>query len=204
MGICDAPARAKVLNMSQHNGSFGCNYCKIYAPFNEDLKCRVFVPTSNLQPRTTDEWKKLALAASNTKITRANEREFLGVKGWNQLLRLPYIDIVSFCPPDYMHSQLLGTVRLLLAYWLGGRSQLFKYNFHMVWHLPQVVRQYGPLITNSAFQLENWMGKIAKQIHESKIHIAEQAINKCSVISSTITNFYSNIDCFETEFIKYF
>ena len=48
------------------------------------------------------------------------------------------------------------------------------------------------------------MGKIAKQIHESKIHIAEQAINKCSVISSTITNFYSNIDCFETEFIKYF
>ena len=256
MGICDAPARAKVLNMSQHNGSFGCNYCKIYAPFNEDLKCRVFVPTSNLQPRTTDEWKKLALAASNTKITRANEREFLGVKGWNQLLRLPYIDIVSFCPPDYMHSQLLGTVRLLLAYWLGGRSrvqvldidkinqrfklvkfpsgvlrnmpedvgsnlkaieleiilfygfilledllpteeynclktfsyiisclskrlihqqeikdceelikifmikfentfpqELFKYNFHMVWHLPQVVRQYGPLITNSAFQV---------------------------------------------------
>lgn len=170
-------------------------------------------------------------------------------------MKLSYLDMAKVMPPEFMHSQLLGTVKLLLCHWMGGRSspgsldasklnrrlkrlkfpskilrimpditrplksselenllyygvvlfqdllperefnhfkllsfiisslsgrvvteeqinqceeyikeylkefallfptELHKYNVHMISHLPQVVRYFGPLITNSAYQV---------------------------------------------------
>lgn len=122
LGICDAPARAKVLQMKQHNGYYGCNYCKILVTPHHDLNCMVYPMNVTSELRTNQEWRSLAEKTLQTKITKANELEFLGIKGYTPLLKLPYIDIVSFCVPEIMHSQFLGTARLLIDFWLGLRS----------------------------------------------------------------------------------
>lgn len=122
LGICDAPARAKVLEMKQHNGYYGCNYCKTLVTPHEDIKCMIYPMNVDHELRTDQEWRSLAEKACHTRITKSNEHEFYGIKGKSPFLELPYIDIVSFCPPEFMHSQFLGTVLLLLEFFSGRRS----------------------------------------------------------------------------------
>lgn len=254
LGICDAPARAKVLKMLQHNGYYGCNYCTILVSRHESMNCMVYPMNLDFRPRTDAEWRAIAQRADQNN-SKKNELEYFGIKGSSPLMKLPYVNMASVLPPEFMHSQFLGTVRLLLDYWLGSRSasrvldvqalnkritrlkfpskllrtmpdiaaslksidlenilyygvvffdgllsqqqfqnfkllsliistlsnrtitpqdvtsceewiamfisefgtiypaELHKYNVHMLCHLPQVVREYGPLITNSAYQV---------------------------------------------------
>lgn len=88
----------------------------------------------------------------------------------------------------------------------------------MICHLPQVVRELGPLITNSAYQVrlfvmvymfhsfpfkvENLMGKIAAQV-QTGVKVPEQVMNKTSMISSTVVNFFANIGIFDQAFTDY-
>lgn len=105
IGICDAPARAKVLKMVQHNGFFGCNYCKTLCTSHEDINCRIYPMNMDFELRTNEEWRKLAYRAEQVGVTKANEHMFFGIRGVSPLMELPYLDMVSVLPPEFMHSQ---------------------------------------------------------------------------------------------------
>lgn len=75
LGICDAPARAKVLNMLQHNGKHSCNICKILSVRDNDLGCMVYPLCTDFDLRTDAEWRDIATEAHQIKDN------ILGIKG---------------------------------------------------------------------------------------------------------------------------
>ena len=46
---------------------------------------------------------------------------------------------------------------------------MYRYNVHVIHHLPEVVRLYGPLMVNSAFHVENSMGIIDRKVKSFNI-----------------------------------
>ena len=125
--IADAPARADVLNCKQYNGKFGCSWCKVltesYSVKNpiaqKSTTARKYPMTTDQEvcpPRTNDEWRQMMVLADNL----PEDEDIQGVKGQCQLSRLPYVHMNIVAPPEYMHSQLIGTVKLLIDIWLGN------------------------------------------------------------------------------------
>ena len=116
--VADLIAKCSLLNMFQHNGYFGCNYCTIegvtinrthsYYPFNQDFQVR--------DPSINENFVSLAelLNTSTTSITNV-----CGVKG-----RSAFDGLVKGLPLsagiDYMHCVLLGVFQDLLKFhWKG-------------------------------------------------------------------------------------
>lgn len=125
-GICDAPARAKVLNTVQHNGYFGCSRCYIESSKSPTSK-KLFYPIikqESLITRTNSDWKRFVNRIENSE----NQSPIYGIKGTSPLLELTYIDMTIFCPPEFMHSQLLGTTKLFVDSWLGKIHGNIKLN----------------------------------------------------------------------------
>ena len=78
----------------------------------------------------------------------------------------------------------------LITTFLEEYSQLYpnkthRYNVHCLMHLPEVVLQFGPLITNSAFCVENSMGIYVRKV-ETATAVPQQTIKKSVVTSSMI------------------
>ena len=71
-------------------------------------------------------------------------------------------------------------------------DEMFRYNVHALLHLPNVVRKFGPLIVNSAYQVENIMGQVAKKVSTST-KVPEQTLKKSvieiSIATSNVKNF---------------
>ena len=116
--VADLIAKCSLLNMFQHNGYFGCNYCTIegvtinrthsYYPFNQDFQVR--------DPSINENFISLAelLNTSTNSITNV-----CGVKG-----RSAFDSLVERLPLsagiDYMHCVLLGVFQDLLKFhWKG-------------------------------------------------------------------------------------
>lgn len=53
-------------------------------------------------------------------------------------------------------------------------EDMYRYNVHVIHHLPEVVRMYGPLMVNSSYHIENTMGLIGKKVKSfNKVYIYE-------------------------------
>nr|XP_027199904.1 uncharacterized protein LOC113794021 [Dermatophagoides pteronyssinus] len=251
--------------------------------------------------RTNSEWKRFVNRIENSE----NLTSIYGIKGTSPLLDLTYIDMTIFCPPEFMHSQLLGTTKLFVDSWLGkikgniklnnqqietinmGFNQIkfpskilrrlnpidhklkatdyenilyyglimlygvipkaefeifalfsniisnltksiieeeeikkcelfidkfmnefnklyptdmFRYNVHVIHHLPEVVRLYGPLLVNSAFHIENSMGVMGKKV-KSFHKVSEQVMKKALMQLSIHAAIQSNRQNNSAEFI---
>lgn len=82
LGICDAPARAKVLQMVQHNGYYGCNYCTILSTSHPTLQCMVFPLDTISELRSDQEWRTLATLADQVDFNKKmKQQEVLKYKG---------------------------------------------------------------------------------------------------------------------------
>lgn len=98
--MCDAPAKAFVLNVKGHNAYFGCTSCMQEGTY---IQNRVVFLDINSSLRTNDSFRN--------KIDEDHH------KGCSSLEQLP-INIIDIVFLDYMHNVCLGVVKRLIEYWV--------------------------------------------------------------------------------------
>ncbi|XP_056462598.1 uncharacterized protein LOC130402460 [Gadus chalcogrammus] len=118
-GTCDLPAKALVLNSVQYNGKYGCHKCEqpgetVKTGERGHVHAFPFITEDPKGPPRTDEGFDLdAKIADDTKTT------VKGVKGPCALRKLKSYKLIQGTGIDYMHSALLGVMRLLMALWFS-------------------------------------------------------------------------------------
>ena len=126
VGTMDLQAKAYVMEMTQHNGQFGCLSCeepgtvckqgKGHArgyPFREDN------PASN---------RTVSSVLTNAEEALQSGKVCSGIKDVSVLFGLAYFDPIKGLVPDYMHGVLLGTTKKLLQLWFSSSSSKEPYH----------------------------------------------------------------------------
>lgn len=112
----DSVERCALQNI-KFNGRYGCSLCLNpgeHVPIGNGYT-RVYREGKGTK-RTKSQYRKDAIKAG-TENTVVN-----GVKGVSLLMLLPIFDIIRSFPPEYMHSVLLGVVKLFLSTWIGPKN----------------------------------------------------------------------------------
>jgi hypothetical protein len=97
--ICDAPARAAVCGVKQHNGTAGCAKCCVYGT---SLQRRMTFQNHDSLPRTDEMFR--------SRIDEKHHNRASVIEELN-------INMVKQIPLDYMHLVCLGIVKRLIQYW---------------------------------------------------------------------------------------
>ncbi|KYM94366.1 hypothetical protein ALC62_15008, partial [Cyphomyrmex costatus] len=101
--ICDAPAKAFVLQIKGHTGYSSCTKCTTEG----DFRCnKVCFPQINAPLRTDLEFR-----------LKNDEDHHIGK---SIIEEIPNFDLINNVPLDYMHLVCLGVMRRLLYLWLFG------------------------------------------------------------------------------------
>ena len=101
--ICDAPARAFLLNVKGHTGYFGCGKCEQEGDF---INNRMVFLEVDSPLRTNESFR--------------DQRQPEHHHGRCELERLP-VDLVRDVPYEFMHLVCLGVVRKFLFQWTKGK-----------------------------------------------------------------------------------
>jgi len=104
--VCDAPAKAFVLNVKGHNAYHGCNSCTVEGDF---IHNRMAYLDMNSPLRTDQSFR--------TKIDEFYHKDV------SPLEYLP-IDMTSSVVLEYMHNVCLGVMKRLLAFWVKGKKSV--------------------------------------------------------------------------------
>lgn len=113
LATMDLQAKAYVLNMTMHNGKYGCCTCEEEGEsVNQGKGTARYYPhrLPNQKPRlrnSTDIKDNLGPNASYAKRIK-------GICGETGLSSMPWFDVVMGTVPDYMHCVLMGTTKALL------------------------------------------------------------------------------------------
>lgn len=135
-GTCDLPAKALVLNTVQFNGQFGCLKCEQpgkTVKTGERGHVHTF-PFQNTDPKGPSRTHKKFV--DNAKMAYDSNSIVHGVKGPTFLSRLKSYDLVLGTGIDYMHSVLLGVMRLLMFLWFS--TEFSRCAFSMVRSIKEV------------------------------------------------------------------
>jgi hypothetical protein len=126
--IADAPAMAKIVNMNQYNGYFGCVHCLHPGERLENFSKTVFPYSKTIKPRLNSDY------VQQVKHAQINNETNMGVKGscWiSQFINIPENVIL-----DYMHLSCIGVVKSLMFLWIDSKrddkwfiSNYFLLNF---------------------------------------------------------------------------
>ena len=117
--ILDAPAKAYILCVKNHNGYFSCTKCKmegtaygktVYFPLRD---IDYIIRYCEHRLRCDLEFKRFEYSGSYQKDVSI-------------LNQLPYVGLVSDVPIDKMHAVDLGVMRLLIRFWLGDKGRKRK------------------------------------------------------------------------------
>jgi hypothetical protein len=84
--IADAPAMAKLVNMTQYNGYYGCVHCLHPGERLENLSKTVFPYSKNIKPRLNEDYLQ------QVEQSLIQNTTYMGVKGscWlSQFIRIP-------------------------------------------------------------------------------------------------------------------
>src|SRR5699024_8363887 len=117
--VADAPARATMLNTKSYLSRYGCNSCLCPSAWAEGASRWPMVAASKWPLRTDEQWrrdaKEIAKIKKNAKANSIrlsdNDEHIFGILGKCQIMRLKYISMNMIAPPEFMHSQMLGTVQ---------------------------------------------------------------------------------------------
>ena len=126
----DIPAKARMLNMKQHNGDHACGKC--FQP-GTNLRTttggnvRVFPFGKSYPKRTHDDFIEDARQAVNS------GKPVRGIKGPCILSNLKYFDLATSVTIDYMHCILQGVSKLVCSLWFSAThsSELFSLHKHV-------------------------------------------------------------------------
>lgn len=113
----DSVERCALQNLHQYNGVCGCTFCLNpgeHIPVGRGY-ARVYTGGEGVK-RTQDQHRRDAIQAEQGQIT------INGVKGVSVLMLLPFFNIIRSFPPVYMHSVLLGVVKLFLSNWIDPKN----------------------------------------------------------------------------------
>ncbi|KAE9526673.1 hypothetical protein AGLY_013321 [Aphis glycines] len=103
--VCDAPAKAFLLNVKPHNAYHGCNTCIDEGVFNKTM---TFL-TTNSPMRTNSSFR--------------NETDENYHKGTSPLVKLP-INMIDDIPVDNMHCVYVGVTKRLIKFWVKGKKDI--------------------------------------------------------------------------------
>src|SRR5699024_5546697 len=88
-----------------------------------------------------------------------------GIYGHCQIMRLNYIDLPSVCPSEFMHSVLLGVVKMFMERWRGIDS-ITSTKYYK--ELPSTHPLKNPQIPNRKVQEIN--NRLSRIIFPSRVH----------------------------------
>lgn len=126
----DAPAKCLFLCMKQFNGQCGCPYCKesgnnIRTQKGGNCRTYPYVTKKERAEKAEPRDHQVFYDDGKTAVDRMNNGvktfDVDGVKGISPAFGLPGYDIVSGTGIDYMHTVLLGVVKMLMSYWFESR-----------------------------------------------------------------------------------
>ncbi|XP_033472879.2 uncharacterized protein LOC117251031 [Epinephelus lanceolatus] len=139
-GTCDLPAKALVLNSVQYNEKFGCHKCEQpgeTVKTGERGHVHAF-PYQHRDPkgplRTNEKFVLDMKIANETKTT------VKGVKGPCWLSKLKSYNLIKGTAIDYMHSVLLGVMRLLMVLWFS--TEFSRQPFSMAKNAKEIDRRF--------------------------------------------------------------
>lgn len=133
---CNFPAKALVLNIVQFNGQFGCLKCEqpgqtVKTGERGHVHAFPFQKTDPKGPPRTHKG-----FVDNAKMAYDSNSIVRGVKGSSFLSRLKSYDLVLGTGIDYMHSVLLGVIRILMFLWFS--TEFSRCAFSMVRSIREV------------------------------------------------------------------
>lgn len=154
----DSVERCALQNIHQFNGEYGCSQClhpgETIAIGNGHT--RVYSNEKNGNSRTIRQHERDALKAETEK------KVINGVKGMSILMLIPVFNIIRSFPPEYMHSMLLGVIKLFVSSWIDSSNagerwyigtKIRTLNDHLLTILPpcEITR-----VPQSLFNLKLW------------------------------------------------
>lgn len=115
--IADAPKRAKLRGLRQHNATYGCPYCEA-----RRVNGNFPASTINQTARSHDSVMNIAEKILTGELDALNSipEALLGVCKVSPLLAIPSLDIIEHIPCEKMHAVDLGIVRRLMSYFYTG------------------------------------------------------------------------------------
>ncbi|XP_029175248.1 uncharacterized protein LOC114943728 [Nylanderia fulva] len=115
IAILDSTARPKIQEFNQFNGEGGCPFCLNLGETME--KGRGYIRIYRPFIGTLRTSQQVLIDAENA----INQNESVnGVKGFSPLSIVPIFDVVRSYVPDYMHANLLGTIRTFCEIWFNS------------------------------------------------------------------------------------
>ncbi|KAL7404230.1 hypothetical protein ABVT39_011719 [Epinephelus coioides] len=139
-GTCNLPAKALVLNSVQYNGKFGCHKCEqpgetVKTGERGHVHAFPYQHRDPKGPLRTNE--KFAL---DMKIANETKTTVKGVKGPCWLSKLKSYNLTKGTAIDYMHSVLLGVMRLLMVLWFS--TEFSRQPFSMAKNAKEIDRRF--------------------------------------------------------------
>ncbi len=130
----DLQAKAYALEMTMHNGAYGCATCeesgRRVQHGNGTAQCYPFRHQSELPPlRNPQEITRIAQNASKTNRIK-------GIHGLSGLATMPWFNLRDGVVPDYMHGVLMGATKSLAKLWFSPCHS--KEDFFIGKHLKEV------------------------------------------------------------------
>ena len=126
VGTMDLQAKAYVMEMTQHNGQFGCLSCE-----EPGTVCKQGKGHARGYPLRQDKPapnRTVSSVLTNAEEALESGKACLGIKDVSVLFGLPYFDPIKGLVPDYMHGVLLGTTKKLLQLWFSSSSAKEPYH----------------------------------------------------------------------------
>jgi hypothetical protein len=135
--VCDLPAKAAIMGLTQHNGYSGCPKCYQVGEYVQNRICYPYVPSHRRKLR---KLKKIEHSR--------------GMRNFSNMILIPEYNFFQDTPIEFMHLQFIGTAKKLFKLWLGGED----------WKLD--IDELGPtfenlklLSTMSSFHVDLWNWK---------------------------------------------
>lgn len=135
--LADAPCRAGVLNMMQHNGESPCHKCLVRIIPQKELKegqkkedCYI-VKSDDMQRRSKGHFEDSVILVEQEKLRfEADKRDsssvhYAGVKGKTILSLIPNFDYVTCTLAEIMHVVFLGLTKLFLSGFWNKSGNIF-------------------------------------------------------------------------------
>ena len=118
-GTADLPAKARFLNMTNHNACYGCTKCKLRSQ-NIRRGLNVYPYSEDLNKRTTEETLIFAQEAMELPLANGQRQDVFGVKGPSELSQFVY-QYVRTAAVDIMHCAYINLTKSLLVFWFDQK-----------------------------------------------------------------------------------
>lgn len=143
--VCDAPAKAFILNVKSHNAYNSCNSCIEEGEFINNRMSYLGIS-----------------AALRTDESFRNKKDENYHKGESPLESFP-INIISTVVMDYMHNVCLGVMKRMLLFWVKGKKPVRFLNNNIELEISNQLIEFKPFfpsefnrLPRSLEELEYW------------------------------------------------